>query len=354
MIPYLNMEDKAGMSTMKFYSRRQSLKVAAEAACLVAGVAAAPGRSRAAAPIMLRMYSSLPTDENSSHYVWYREFKAALESRTGGQIAVNFFPNSQLGAEAAAIQQVRLGAIDMMISGTSIWATIAPEIGVLDLGYLFDGWDDVGRALNGQPGKTLAQQLEQKGNVHILGYGYSLGARNIFTRNLVTTPQDLRNVKIRVLPVPNFMATLKAMGVTPIPMPGGEVYSGLQTGVIDGLEHDAPTVLASKFYEIAKYCALTQHIYNPIVAVINQNSFKRIPDALKADFLAAAAEATERECATAKISEAKAFDALKKQGLTMHEIDRAYFRQAVKPVWTDFSARYALAAQVLHEIEADS
>lgn len=337
---------------MKFYTRRQTLTLAAGTACLAGATAAWHGRAGAASPIMFRMYSSLPTDENSSHYVWYKEFKAALDARTGGQIVVNFFPNSQLGAESAAIQQVRLGAIDMMISGTSIWATITPEIGVLDLGYLFDGWDDVGRVLGGQPGTLLGQQLEKKGNVRILGYGYSLGARNVFARNPVKTPQDLRDVKIRALPVPNVMATLKAMGAAPIPMPGGEVYSGLQTGVIDGLEHDAPTVLASKFYEIAKFCALTKHIYNPIVAVVNQTSFNRLPAALKADFLAAAAEATDRERAAAKVSEAKAFEALKALGLTVNEIDRAYFRQAVKPVWTDFAAKYALASEVLHEIGA--
>jgi tripartite ATP-independent transporter DctP family solute receptor len=323
-------------------------------AVAAAMLVATPRPVDAAPQVTLRMYSSLPADDNSAHYAWYAKFKSALDARTKGAVEVNFFPNAQLGKEADAIQQVRLGAIDLMVSGTSIWATIAPEIGVLDLGYLFDGYAQVGKSLDGAAGKTLGNLLEQKSNVRVLGFGFSMGARNVYTRNPVKTPHDLDNVKIRVLPVPNFLATLKAMGVTPIPMPGGEVYSGLQMGVIDGLEHDAATVLASKFYEIAKYCTLTRHIYNPIVVVVNKGSFERIPAALRPDFLAAAEEATAWERNVAETAEAKAFDELKARGVVVSETDAAYFRAAVKPVWTEFAAKYPVAAEVLRQIEAGS
>ncbi len=307
---------------------------------------------QAAGPLSLRMYSSLPADENSAHYIWYERFQANLESRVKGAVKVDYFPNAMLGKEADAVQQVRLGAIDMMVSGTSIWATITPEIGVLDLGYLFEDSDQVGRALDGKAGELLSALLVSKGNVKPLGFGYSLGARNVYTRQPIAKPEDLRNVKIRVLPVPNFIATLKAMGAAPIPMPGGEVYSGLQMGVIDGLEHDAPTVLSSKFYEIAKYCTLTQHIYTPIVVVINKAAFDRIPDALKADVLAAATEATEYERQLANTSEAKAFEELKARGLTVTATDRNFFRSAAKPIWTDFSNKYPSTVPVLEAIQA--
>jgi tripartite ATP-independent transporter DctP family solute receptor len=304
------------------------------------------------ATVTLRMYSSLPADENSSHYVWYERFKSNLAASVKDAVTVNYFPNAMLGKEADAVQQVRLGAVDMMISGTSIWATIAPEIGVLDLGYLFTDSDHVGRALDGKAGELLSSILSTKANVKPLSFGYSLGARNVYTRQPITKPADLQNLKIRVLPVPNFIATLKAMGAAPIPMPGGEVYSGLQMGVIDGLEHDAPTVLASKFYEIAKYCTLTQHIYNPIVVVINKAAFDHIPDALKADVVAAATEATNYERQLAASTEAKAFTDLKAHGLIVTETDRVFFRQAVKPTWAEFSAKYPATAPILEAIQA--
>lgn len=336
---------------MKFGSIVQSLRLAG-CALAAAMLVALPRPVEAAPSVTLRMYSSLPADDNSAHYAWYAKFKSALDARTKGAVAVNFFPNAQLGKEADAIQQVRLGAIDMMVSGTSIWATVAPEIGVLDLGYLFDGYDRVGKALDGAAGKSLGNLLEQKANVRVLGFGYSMGVRNVYTRTPVKAPEDLKNVKVRVLPVPNFLATLKAMGVAPIPMPGGEVYSGLQMGVIDGLEHDAATVLASKFYEIAKYCTLTQHIYNPIVVVVNKAAFERIPAALRPDVLAAAAEATAWERTIAMTAEAKAFDELKAKGVIVTETDKGWFRSAVRPVWQEFAAKYPLAAEVLAQIEA--
>lgn len=320
--------------------------------CLGASLllAAAPGAE--AATVTLRMYSSLPADANSSHYVWYERFKANLEAKDKDAIAINYFPNGMLGKEADAVQQVRLGAIDMMVSGTSIWATITPEIGVLDLGYLFTDFDHVGRALDGKAGELLSALLTSKANVKPLGFGYNLGVRNVYTRQPITKPTDLQNMKIRVLPVPNFIATLKAMGASPIPMPGGEVYSGLQMGVIDGLEHDAPTVLASKFYEIAKYATLTQHIYNPIVVVINKAAFDRIPDALKADVVAAATEATEYERKLATATEAKAFEELKAHGVVVAQTDRAYFRDKVTPVWTDFTTKYPATAPILEAVKA--
>lgn len=311
------------------------------------------GTATAAQPtVNLRMYSSLPADANSAHFLWYERFQANLDQRTGGAVKVNFFPNAMLGKEADAVQQMRLGAVDMMISGTSIWATLAPEIGVLDIGYLFEDSDQVGRALDGKAGTLISGLLADKGNVRVLGFGYSLGARNVYTRHPVATPQDLKNVKIRVLPVPNFIATVKAMGAAPIPMPGGEVYSGLQMGVIDGLEHDAATVLASKFYEIAKYCTLTRHIYNPIVAVINRGAFDRIPEALRNDVVAAATEATDFERSRAAAAETAAFDALKAKGVTVAETDRAFFREAVRPVRADFAQKYPATAPILDAIDA--
>ncbi|MFT4172022.1 MAG: TRAP transporter substrate-binding protein [Rhodocyclaceae bacterium] len=322
-------------------------------ACLGASVLACAAHGATAAPaVTLRMYSSLPADANSAHYVWFERFKANLQTQYKGAIQVNYFPNAMLGKEADAIQQVRLGAIDMMVSGTSIWSTLAPEVGVLDLGYLFEDWDQVGRSLDGKAGTLVSEFLMNKANVKPLGFGYSLGARNVFTRKPVAGPTDLKNRKIRVLPVPNFIATVKAMGATPIPMPLGEVYSGLQMGVIDGLEHDSATALAGKYYEVAKYGTLTKHVLNPIVININKASFERIPAAMRDGFLQAAAEATAYERKQAVAAEAKAIEDLKARGMTINETDRGYFRQAVKPVWDEFAKQYPTTAPILQAIQA--
>lgn len=316
--------------------------------------AAGSAVSMAQAAVNLRVYSSLTADNNSAHYIWFKRFQSNIENnpQLKDEIKLNYFPNGMLGKEADATQQVRIGAINMMISGTSIWATLAPEIGVLDLGYLFKDWDQVGKSLDGAAGKTLSDLMQKKANVVVLGYAYNLGARNIYTKKAIEKPEDLKNLKIRVLPVPNFIATINHMGAVAIPMPGGEVYSSLQMGVIDGLEHDSATVLANKFYEIAKNATLTQHIYNPIMIAMNNNSFQQIPEPLRPGFLAAAKEATEYERQQSHLIEEKAVQQLKADGMVFRDIDRNALRTEVKPVWDAFLAKYPQMKTVVDEINA--
>ncbi|PWC17681.1 TRAP transporter substrate-binding protein [Brenneria corticis] len=341
------------MKTIQRLTLRHAIASTCLSTALIVGCSAFSA-VQAQAAINMRVYSSLPADGTSSHYIWFQRFQENLNKneKLNGQIKLNYFPNGMLGKEADATQQVRIGAINMMISGSSIWATLVPEIGVLDLGYLFKDYDQVGKALDGKAGETLSDLMSKKAGVMVLGYGYSLGSRNVYTKKPVEKPEDLKNLKIRVLPVPNFIATLNHMGAVAIPMPGGEVYSSLQMGVIDGVEHDAATVYSSKYYEIAKNAALTRHIYNPIMIAMNKNSFQQIPEPLRADVLAAAKEATEYERRQANALEQKAIQDLKAKGVTFHEVDREYFYQQVQPVWKEFLAKYPQLQPVVDEISA--
>ena len=303
--------------------------------------------------VTFRMSSTLPADPvNSAHYVWYQRFASNLKSAVGDKIVVNYFPSDQLGKEADVVQQVRLGSVDMMISGSSIWATLMPEMGVLDMGYLFANNDHCGRALDAKGGKILTDMLLERTSVQGLGWCYSLGARNVFTKNPVKTADDLHNVKLRVLPVPNFVATLKYMGAVPTPLPFGEIYTSLQTGVVDGFEHDAPTALAGKFYEVARNCALTQHIYNPQLPVISKRSLSRIPQELQKPFLDAAQDANLYQRGKAQEAENNAFDKLKAGGLTVYTVDRAALQKKVEPLWGEFAAKYPSMKAVVDEIQA--
>ncbi|MBT9432898.1 TRAP transporter substrate-binding protein [Candidatus Sodalis endolongispinus] len=308
----------------------------------------------AQAAVNFRVYSSLTADDNSAHYIWFKRFQSNVEKdpRLKNKIKLNYFPNAMLGKEADATQQVRIGAINMMISGTSIWATIAPEIGVLYLGYLFKDRQQVGKALDGKAGDALSDLMLKKANIVVLGYAYNLGARNIYTKKVIEKPEDLKNLKIRVLPVPNFIATINHMGAVAIPMPGGEVYSSLQMGVIDGLEHDSATVLANKFYEIAKNAVLTQHIYNPIMIAINNRSFQQIPENLRPAFIAAARKATEYERQQSSVVEQNAVKQLKSLGMVFHDIDRDTLRAEVKPVWDAFLTKYPQMKPVVDDVAA--
>ena len=313
---------------------------------------AAPAIVRAQSPVSLRMSSSLTADMNSSHFVWYDRFSKNLKASVGDKVAITYFPNNQLGKESDVVQQVRLGAMDMMISGTSIWATAMPEMGVLDMGYLFHDWNHVGKSLDGDAGAALSKLLLERASVVTLGYAYSLGARNVYTKTPMKTAAELHGVKVRVLPVPNFVATLKLMGAVATPIPFGEIYTSLQTGVVDGVEQDAPTVLAGKFYEVAKHCMLTEHIFNPVLPTISKRALDRIPADLKKPFLEAAREATTYQRGQAGTAEAKAFEQLKKVGVTVQPVDRVALAKAVSPLWAEFTKQYPATAPVVADIQS--
>lgn len=300
--------------------------------------------------VTLKMSSSLTVGVDSAHWVWYNKFAQLLDARTNGRIKIQYFPNNQLGQEADVVKQVKLGTTDMMISGSSIWSTVLPEMSVLDMGYLFQNLDSVGKALDGEAGNSLNKLMADKVQVQILGWSYSFGARNLCTKKPVKTASDLTGLKIRVLPVTNFVATLKLMGAVPTPIAFGEVYTSLQTGVIDGLEHDFPTILANKFYEIARNVTLTEHIYNPNITVISQQAMNKIPSDLRSTFTQAAQEATTFQRTQATDTEKKARASLEQNGVTIYPIDRTVFKQKVQPLWKSFTIQYADTKPILDSI----
>jgi TRAP-type C4-dicarboxylate transport system substrate-binding protein len=138
-----------------------------------------------------RMSSSMPGDPGNAHSEWLAAFKDAV----GGALRVDYYPDSQLGDEAKSVPQVRIGAVDLMISGSSIWSTVVPEFGLLDMGYLFDNWDDVAAALDGDVGAALARRLHAKTGLEIIGWPFNFGVRNVLTTRAVARPDDLKGLK---------------------------------------------------------------------------------------------------------------------------------------------------------------
>jgi tripartite ATP-independent transporter DctP family solute receptor len=298
------------------------------------------------------MSSALPATSASAHWIWYDRFSKSLASKVGDKVQVDYFPDSQLGKEADVINQVKLGVVDMMISDSSVWATMAPEIGVLDLGYLFPSMEATGPILDGRAGSLLNEAFTTRAGVEILGWSYSLGGRNVCARHPATTPEEMKGLKIRVPPVANLVATLRAMGAAATSLAVDEVYAALQTGVIDGMEHDAPTILSMKLGEIVKDIALTRHLFIPQPIVISRRAIRKIPTDLIGPFREAAAEATEFQRSRAPDIEASAFATLESNGVTLHECDRSRFKRLVTPVWDAFAKTCPAAKPILDAITA--
>src|SRR4029079_17327450 len=139
---------------------------------------AAPAQSR----VSLRFSSSMVADQNAAHFVWYERLQSNLKAAMGDAIHIDYFPNNQLGKESDVVQQVKVGSVDMMVSGSSIFATICPELGMLDLGYLFDDYAHVAPGLHGPTGKTLNEMLQKSSGCTILTWASHLGPRSVYTK----------------------------------------------------------------------------------------------------------------------------------------------------------------------------
>jgi tripartite ATP-independent transporter DctP family solute receptor len=304
--------------------------------------------THAQAPLALRFSSTMTADDNAAHYVWYRRLQANLKNTVGDAIRLDYFPNNQLGKESDVVQQVKVGAIDMMVAGSSIWATVLPEIGMLDLGYMFDSYAQVAKALEGSVGATLNDMLQKRAGCTILTWASHFGPRNVYSKQQIRSLADVKGVKLRVLPTPAFIETFKIMGAIPTPIPFGELYMSAQTGVVDGFEHDAGTVLASKLNEVTRSCWQTEHLFSPMVVVIGRRSMDKIPASLRPGFLQAVQESTGQQRVIAGDKAGAAIEELKRKGMSffpMSPSDRATVRKEMQArLWSDFAKQYPATA----------
>jgi tripartite ATP-independent transporter DctP family solute receptor len=184
------------------------------------------------------------------------------------------YPANQLGEERAVIEGMQLGAgATMHIGGTAIHNNFNKRMGVLDLPFLWRDYDHYHRVIDGKVGQTLAAEHEKLG-LKVIGWQDSWGYRNVVTtKKEGKKPEDLKGLKIRTIQTPTYVAALNAMGASATPMAFGEVYTSLQTGVIDGFEHASAVIFTGKYYEVAKYITLTEHLFGPTVTVISKKEW---------------------------------------------------------------------------------
>jgi TRAP-type transport system periplasmic protein len=306
----------------------------------VLGAALAPaiiGKAHAAAT-KLKLSSSLANDPKYANgRVYYDNLvKQVKANGLGEQIEIAFFPDNQLGQEIDVINSVKLGVIDLMISGSSISANLVPLVGTFDLGYLFKSFPQQTKAFDAGAAKPIEEALLKGANIRIIGWAYNFGSRSVLARKAAKTPEDLAGLKIRTLPNPVITECLRLMGAAATPLAFGEIYTALQAGVLDGLEHDPPTILSSKFYETAKFYSLTQHNFSPLAVYFSEATFKRMDPKLRDGFVDAAQKAAVDTRAHGLAVEKEALQVLADKGVTILECDKEAFRKRVLPQTENF------------------
>ncbi|MEQ5836784.1 DctP family TRAP transporter solute-binding subunit [Marinobacter sp. NFXS9] len=202
-------------------------------------------------------------------------FKDMVEGQTGGRIAVNVYPASQLGGEMDMLQTAQDGVLSIVMASGS-FTQLCPEAQVLNIPYLFPSAPVAWDVLDGPFGKALSDHCLKKTGLRILAYGET-GFRNFTnSKRPVAEPKDLNGLKIRVMTTPLFVEMVKALGAEPTPIAWPEVPSALATGVVDGQENPVGTIYNMKFYQMQDYLTLDGHVYGTDFLVINNDIFENL------------------------------------------------------------------------------
>lgn len=291
------------------------------------------GGGGGAEKIVLKLAHNGPP--NHPFQLAYMKFKEILEKEAPGQFDVQLFPSEQLGTEENCAELVKMGNI---AGSASSCLQFAPKADIFNFPFIFEDVNHLYRVLDGAPGERIIKIIEDKVNCVVLGYFFG-GIRNEYNKvRPVLVPDDLKGLKIRTLGSPIFLDTFNALGAQATTMSWGEVYTGLQQGVIDGGECDMIDLLVEKFYEVAKYVSLTGHIYYSIPFIFSKTIFDKLTDNQKDLIIKAGKEAVSYERVVMEQQETEARIKLETEyGVKVFDVDVSIFREATKSVYTKYA-----------------
>jgi tripartite ATP-independent transporter DctP family solute receptor len=261
-------------------------------------------------------------------------FEQKLGELSNGTMRVNQFPGAQLGQEPVMLQKVRSGDIDFIITSSANGATLSPELGVMSLHYLFRDEDHLAKAVASPELNDAIKQLvaDTVDGAHVLTV-MTLGFRNIYSKDEVTSVDDLNGKKIRVQATKTEDTHFPAYGAQPVHMPFGEVYTSLQTGVVDMAENGVNVYLSNKHYEVAPVMSFTQHEANNNLLWVSDKTWQSLSDEQKAWVEEAAAEVGKLEPPHALKLEQESAEKLKGIGVKIVEgVDKSGFIAAAQPI----------------------
>jgi TRAP-type transport system periplasmic protein len=265
-------------------------------------------------------------------------FREKLLALDGKRFVVDQRGSGALGSENAVLAATRAGAVDLTVISGGVVSSVVPELGVFDIPFLFRDAAHAKAVAQGPVGAAIAAKFADKG-LTLLALGKQ-GFRNISnSKHPIRTPDDLKGLKIRVIPNDVYLMTFKALGAEAVPMEFPLVYAALKDGRLDGQENPVPTIANSRFYEVQKYLTLSGHFFAPIAFIANRAMFEQLDPGDQAALIAAARAAAE---ATWQAQlDAPRLEQLRSGGMEVIEkVDRQPFVDAVKPLEDEFEKRF--------------
>jgi len=264
-----------------------------------------------------------------------------LEKATNGRISIQMFPSMQLGGEKEMIEQAQVGALQIARISVGAMGPVVDEVNVFNLPFVFRDEQHMRHVIDGPIGKELLQRMSA-GDSKLIALGWmDAGTRNVYSNKPVAKPADLKGMKVRMMGNPIFVETMNAMGGNGIAMGFNELYSALQTGVVDGAENNEPTVLAQNHYQVAKVYSLTGHLIIPEIFVFSKRTWETLSKDDQALLMKFSHEAQLEQRKLWDEKTAKATDELKAKGVKFVVADKEAFYKATQAVRDKYGAKYA-------------
>jgi tripartite ATP-independent transporter DctP family solute receptor len=266
-------------------------------------------------------------DERDSWHQGALKFKEYVEEKSGGRIAVNVYPNSQLGTEVEMIQSILTqGGCDITFTGESM-QTYQPDLGIIGMPYLIKSDEHMDAVLTGEVGKEL-EDLMDKAGMKVLGY-YMRGPRNITSNKKITSPADMNNFVIRTPQSAMTVAAFEAVGAKPTPMALAEVFTSLQQGTIEGQENPLAMIQNSSFYEVQKYVIRSEHLRAWVYIAMGKAQFEALPADLQEIVVEGGKEMQAYEHELFLENEKNLEQTLKDEGMEFVDVDQDAFADAM-------------------------
>ena len=258
-----------------------------------------------------------------------------ISRKTGGKDSIKVYTGTALGGEKDTIEQTKIGALDLVRINVAPMNNICPETMVPTMPFLFRSKEHMRKVLDGPVGDEILKACEAQGFVGLAFY--DSGSRSLYTvKKPVRTLADAKGMKIRVQQSDLWVALLQAMGANATPMPYGEVYTALKTGLVDGAENNWPSYDTSKHFEVAKYYSLTEHSMAPEMLLMSRKVWDTLTPEQQKIFREAAKESVPYMRKLWDEKEQKSHDTVVKGGAQVIEVDKKSFQDAMKPVYDKF------------------
>jgi len=284
------------------------------------------------------------TGQDPTHPVNTRAQEAInrIREATAGRMEFRLFPANQLGSDTDLLAQVRNGGVEIFNLSASILATLVPVAGIVNTGFAFPDYAAVWKAMDGALGAHINGAINKVGLLVVAPMNDN-GFRQVTTSTRqINKPEDLKGLKIRVPLAPMLTSVFKELGAAPSPINFNELYSALQTKIVEGEENGLAIIATTKLYEVQKYCAMTGHVWDGFYVLANRRAWERVPQDIRAIVtreLAHSAEDQRADVAQLSISLRQDLTA---KGLQFNDVDRDLFRAALHKTtfYQDWKQKY--------------